>query len=184
VAGIGPRMNDLTRPGPGEHAEYFRRYVDLVPEGDIVDTLTHQLGETLALLQAVTPELEAHRYAPDKWSIREVVGHLIDTERVFAFRAIAIARSDGVDLPSMEQDEWARRSNAPERALDDLAQEWAAVRRANVHMFATLGQGTGMRRGKAGGNPLTVRALAWIVAGHELWHRELLARNYLSGKSA
>ena len=101
-------------------------------------------------------------------------------ERVFAFRAIAIARSDGVDLPSMEQGEWARRSNAHDRSLDDLAQEWASVRRANVHMFATLGPGTGTRRGKASGNPVTVRALAWITAGHELWHRELLVRNYLS----
>ena len=174
-------MSDLTRPSPGEHADYFLRYVELVPDGDIVETLMHQLGETLGLLQEVTPELETYRYAPDKWSIREVVGHLIDVERVFAFRALAIARSDGVDLPSMEQDEWARRSNANERALDDLAQEWAAVRRANVHMFATLGAGTGTRRGKAGGNPLTVRALAWITAGHELWHRELLARDYLSG---
>ena len=177
-------MSELTRPGQGEHVDYFRRYVDLVPDGDIVETLTHQLGETLALLQDVPPERETHRYAPDKWSIREVVGHLIDVERVFAFRAIAIARSDGVDLPSMEQDEWASRSNANARPLDDLAQEWASVRRANVHMFATLGPGIAMRRGKAGGNPVTVRSLPWIIAGHELWHRALLARNYLSGGKA
>ena len=177
-------MSELTRPGQGEHAEYFRRYVDLVPDGDIVETLTHQLGETLALLQDVPPERETHRYAPGKWSIREVVGHLIDVERVFAFRAIAIARSDGVDLPSMEQDEWASRSNANARPLDDLAQEWASVRRANVHMFATLGPGIATRRGKASGNPVTVRSLPWIIAGHELWHRELLARNYLSGGTA
>lgn len=176
-------MSDLTRPGPGEHADYFKRYVDLVPDGDIVDTLMHQLGETLSLLQEVTPERETHRYPPGKWSIREVVGHMIDVERVFAFRAIAIARSDGVDLPSMEQDEWAGRSNANERTLDDLAQEWAAVRRGNVHMFATLGPGVGARRGKASGNPVTVRSLAWIIAGHELWHRELLARNYLQART-
>jgi hypothetical protein len=173
---------ELPRPTADEHAPYFTRYVDLVPDGDIVDTLTHQLGETLTLLQDVSPERETHRYAPDKWSIREVVGHLIDVERVFAFRAIAIARSDGVDLPSMEQDEWAKQSNAHERELDDLAFEWAAVRRANVHMFATLSPGTGERRGKAGGNPITVRSLAWIIAGHELWHRELLARDYLADR--
>ena len=174
---------ELSRPRSDEHAPYFTRYVELVPDGDIVETLTHQLGDTLALLQDVSPERETYRYAPDKWSIREVVGHLIDVERVFAFRAIAIARSDGVDLPSMEQDEWARRSNAHERQLDDLAFEWASVRRANVHMFATLGPGTGERRGKAGGNPLTVRSLAWIIAGHELWHRELLARDYLTDRA-
>jgi hypothetical protein len=175
-------MSELTRPGPGEHADYFDRYVQLVPDGDIVDTLMRQLGETLGLLQEVTPELETDRYAPDKWSIREVVGHCVDTERVFAFRALAMARADGVELPSMEQDEWARRSNASSRSLDDLAQEWASVRRATVHMFATLGPGTGLRRGKAGGNSVTVRSLPWIIAGHELWHRELLARNYLTGR--
>jgi hypothetical protein len=174
-------MSELTRPGPGEHADYFKRYVDLVPDGDIVETLMQQLGETLGLLQDVTPEQETYRYAPDKWSIREVVGHCIDTERVFAFRALAMARADGVELPSMAQDEWARRSNAGLRPLDDLAQEWGSVRRATVHMFATLGPGTGTRQGKAGGNPVTVRSLPWIIAGHELWHRELLARDYLAG---
>ncbi|MGE0158942.1 MAG: DinB family protein [Gemmatimonadales bacterium] len=174
-------MTELTRPGRDEHAEYFSRYIDLVPDGDIVQTLTQQLGETLALLQDVAPDRETFRYAPDKWSIREVVGHLIDVERVFSFRAIAIARSDGVDLPSMEQDEWARRSNAGDRPLDDLAEEWAWVRRSGIHMFATLPPGAAARRGKAGGNPITVRSLAWITAGHELWHRELLARDYLRG---
>jgi hypothetical protein len=177
-------MSELTRPAPDEFAPYFGRYIELVPDGDIVETLTRQLGETLALLQEVTPELETFRYAPGKWSIREVVGHLIDVERVFAFRAIAIARSDGVDLPSMEQDEWASRSNAGSRPLDDLAQEWAAVRRSGLHMFDTLPEGAAMRRGRAGGNPITVRSLAWITAGHELWHRQGLARDYFSGRSA
>jgi DinB superfamily len=170
---------DLRRPEAGEHAPYFGRYIGLVPDGDIVDTLMYQLGETLRLLQGVTPERETYRYAPDKWSIREVVGHLLDVERVFAFRALAIARADGVDLPSMEQDEWAARSNAHERTLDDLVGEWASVRRGTVHMFATLPAGAGGRCGKAGGNEVTLRSLPWMIAGHELWHRELLARDYL-----
>jgi hypothetical protein len=176
-------MGELTRPSPNEFAPYFARYIDLVPNGDIVETLTLQLGETLGLLQAVTPELETYRYAEGKWSIREVVGHLIDVERVFAFRAIAIARSDGVDLPSMEQDAWASRSNAGSRPLDDLAQEWAAVRRSGLHMFDTLPAGAAERRGVGGGNPFTVRSLAWVTAGHELWHRERLARDYLGGRA-
>jgi hypothetical protein len=177
-------MSELTRPAPDEFAPYFGRYIELVPDGDIVETLMHQLGETLALLQEVTPEHETYRYAPGKWSIREVVGHLIDVERVFAFRAIAIARTDGVDLPSMEQDEWASRSNAGSRPLDDLAQEWAAVRRSGLHMFATLPEGAAERRGRGGGNPFSVRSLAWITAGHELWHRERLSRDYLTGGGA
>lgn len=170
---------DLRRPEANEHAPYFARYIDLVPDGDIVDTLMYQLGETLRLLQGIPLERETYRYAPGKWSLREVVGHLIDVERVFAFRAIAIARSDGVDLPSMEQDDWAAHSNAHERALDDLASEWASLRRANVEMFASLGAEAGARRGKAGGNEVTVRSLPWMIAGHELWHRERLARDYL-----
>jgi hypothetical protein len=172
---------DLRRPDAGEHAPYFRRYIDVVPDGDIVDTLTHQLGETLRLLQRVTPERETYRYAPGKWSVREVVGHVIDIERVFAFRALAIARSNGADLPSIEQDEWAAHSNAHGRSLDDLSSEWASVRRATVHMFATLGADAGGRRGRAGGNEITLRSVPWIIAGHELWHRDLLARDYLGG---
>ncbi|MEQ1857420.1 MAG: DinB family protein, partial [Longimicrobiales bacterium] len=136
---------DLRRPEASEYAPYFSRYIDLVPDGAIVDTLTYQLGETLRLLQGVSLERETYRYAPDKWSIREVIGHLVDVERVFAFRAIAIARADGVDLPSMEQDEWAAHSNANDRALDDLMGEWANVRRATIHMFATLPDGAGGR---------------------------------------
>jgi hypothetical protein len=174
-------MSGLERPAPTEHAEYYGRYIDLVPDGDIVEALRDQLGETLALLQGVPEERETHRYAEGKWSIREVVGHLIDTERLFAFRALAMARSDGVDLPGMDQDEWARWSNAGERPLGDLAQEWAALRRANVHMFASMDSTTGERTGRASGYAFTVRSFPWIIAGHELWHRRLLERDYLVG---
>ncbi|HUP53612.1 MAG TPA: DinB family protein [Longimicrobiales bacterium] len=172
-------MSALRRPDPGEHAEYYARYVDLVPDGDILEILRDQLGETLALLQLVPRERENYRYAPGKWSLREVVGHVLDTERVMAYRALAMSRSEGVDLPGMDQEEWASHSNAATRSLDDLASEWAAVRRANVHMFATLPEGAAARRGRASGNDFTVRSFAWIVAGHEIWHRERLANDYL-----
>jgi len=170
----------LARPGADEHAQYFGRYIEIVPEGDIVDTLRDQFGETLALLQEIPPERELHRYAPDKWAIREVIGHLLDTERVMCFRALAMARSDGVDMQGMDQDEWTRNSKAIERSLDDLAAEWAGVRRASVHMFATLPTEAGARRGRANGNEFTVRTFPWIIAGHELWHRERLRADYLA----
>jgi len=172
-------VSALRRPDPGEHAAYYARYVDLVPDGDILEILRDQLGETLALLQHVPRERENYRYAPGKWSLREVVGHVLDTERVMAYRALAMSRSEGVDLPGMDQEEWARHSNAATRSLDDLASEWAAVRRANVHMFATLPEEAAARRGRASGNDFTVRSFAWIVAGHEIWHRERLASDYL-----
>lgn len=171
-------MSDLPRPQAGEHDDYYLRYVEMVPDGDIVDTLATQLGETLALLQAVPPERETYRYAPDKWSIREVVGHLIDVERMMAFRAMNMARADAVVLPGMDQDEWQRHSNAGQRPLHDLASEWGALRRANVHLYATLGSGAGERRGIATGLEFTVRSFPWITAGHELWHRDRLQRDY------
>jgi hypothetical protein len=171
-------MSGLTRPEPGEFGEYYTRYIELVPDGDIVETLASQLGETLALLQGVPPERETFRYAPEKWSIRQVVGHLIDVERMMAFRAMNMTRAEGVVLPGMDPDEWQRRSNAAERPLDDLASEWGSLRRAHVHMFATLGPGAGDRRGIATGLEFTVRCFPWIIAGHELWHRECLRRDY------
>lgn len=174
-------MTALVRPAAGEHAEYYARYVALVPDGDILETLRDQLGDTLRLLQSVPEERETYRYDEGKWSVRGVVGHLIDTERLFAFRALAIARSDGVDLPGMDQDEWATRSEADRRPLGDLGQEWAALRRANVHMFAVWDEDTGLRRGRASGYDFTVRSFPWIIAGHELWHRSLLERDYLGG---
>jgi hypothetical protein len=171
----------FARPGEGEHAGFYDRYVTLVPDDDILETLRGQLGATLALLQDVPPALETHRYAPGKWSIRQVIGHVLDTERVMAYRALAMARTDGVDLPGMDAEEWMARSNAHTRTLDDLAAEWAGVRRATVHMLATLPEDAPLRRGRASGNEFTVRSFPWIIAGHELWHRERLARDYLGG---
>lgn len=177
-------MSVWDRPEPSEHADYYGRYIDEVPDGDIVATLRDQLEGTLALLAGLPAERETYRYAEGKWSLREVVGHLIDTERMFAFRALAMARSDGVDLPAMDQDEWATHSNAHRRALDDLTKEWIAVRRATVHMFGTFDDSVAMRSGRASGYDFTVRSFPWIIAGHELWHRALIRRHYLDGGDA
>lgn len=172
-------MTDLRRPDPSEHAEYYAQYIAGVPDGDITTTLRDQLEETVELLRSIRAERETFRYAEDKWTLREVVGHLIDTERMFAYRALAMAREDGVDLPGMDQDAWSASSNAGDRALSELIDEWMAVRRANVHLFATLPPGAGTRRGRASGYDFTVRSFPWIIAGHELWHRELIRRDYM-----
>jgi DinB family protein len=175
------RTDSLPRPAAREYAEYYGRYVALVPDGDILETLRDQLGDTLAVLQGLTDEQECFRYAEGKWSLREVAAHLIDTERVFAYRGLSIARSDGVDLPGMDQDEWVATSGADARPLDDLGAEWAALRRANIHMFATMDADTGVRSGRASGFDFTVRSFPWMIAGHELWHRRLIAQDYLGG---
>ena len=173
-------MSNLPRPADSEYAEYYGRYVAGVPDGDILETLRDQLGVTLAMLQGLTEEQETFRYAEGKWSLREVVGHLVDTEWLFAFRALAMAREDGVDLPGMDQDVWVATAGADDRPLDESCAEWAALRRANIHMFASLSEQQGARTGVASGNPFTVRSFAWIIAGHELWHRGLIEEHYLS----
>lgn len=176
-------MSTLPRPAEGEYAPYYGRYVDRVPDGDIVVTLKDQLGDTLAILGGVPEERETYRYAEGKWTLREVVGHLVDAERVFGYRALAMAREDGVDLPGMDQDEWAAASGANGRALEELCGEWMALRRANVHMFASMTAEQGTRTGMASGNPFTVRCFPWLIAGHELWHRERIQRDYLEADS-
>jgi uncharacterized damage-inducible protein DinB len=172
----------MPRPVSGEFHEYYDRYVSRVADGDIVETLSTQWEATRTLLASVPPEREEYRYAEGKWSVREVVGHLADVERLFAFRALWIARGAVDGQPSMEQDDWVATSNAGSRRLADLVAEWGAARHANVLMFASFDEDTWSRRGTAGGHPLTVRAVPWIMAGHELHHRALLKRDYLGGR--
>ena len=176
-------MSSLPRPAPSEYHEYYGRYTDLVPDGEIVVTLREQLGQTLELLGGIPADQETFRYAEGKWSIREVVGHLIDTERVFSFRALTIARQDGAELPGMDQEEWGGRNNAHERSLAALTDEWISLRRANVHLFSSFDADAGSRAGIASGYDFTVRSFPWIIAGHELWHRQGIARDYLGDPS-
>ena len=169
----------LRRPGDDEYNEYYARYLAMVPDGDVVETLAREMEATQALLRSIPTHLEEHRYAPGKWSLREVLGHLVDTERLFAFRALWFARGAGGELAGMDQEAWARESAAASRPLGELAEEWAALRRANVLMFGSFSSDTGRRRGVASGYEVTVRALAWMIAGHELHHRFLIRRDYL-----
>ena len=167
------------RPEAADYFEYFGRYVDSVPDGDITLTLEDQWEETEALLASVPAEREEFRYAPGKWSVREVVGHLMDTERVFAFRSLWIARAAEGGLPSMDQDEWGGTSNASGRFLADLTAEWRALRRSNVQLFRSFDEEAWMRTGMASGLEFRVRAFPWIIAGHELHHCALLKSEYL-----
>jgi hypothetical protein len=172
-------MTKLPRPQHSEYNEYYQQYVALVPDGDITVTLREQLEETIAVLEGFTPEGETFRYAEGKWNIREVITHLMDTERVFAFRALTMARQDGANLPGMDQDEWTERSNGGDRPLADLIQEWIPMRLANVHLFASFDADAGARTGIASDSEISVRALPWLIAGHELWHRGLISEHYV-----
>jgi uncharacterized damage-inducible protein DinB len=167
------------RPEANEYASYYGKYVSLVPDADVVETLTRQNEDTLALLGGVTEERAGFRYEPGKWSIKQIVGHLIDTERIFAYRALAIARGEQKPLPGMEQDEYMATTNFDARTLADLAEEFSHVRRANTLMLRGLSDEAWSRRGVASDNEVTVRAIAYIIAGHEAHHVQILRARYL-----
>lgn len=168
----------MSRPDRSEYADYYDRYVALVPEGEIVETLEREFPISRALLETAMPEKESWAYDEGKWTVRESVGHVIDAERVFAGRALWIARDPDIELPSMEQDRWAAASNARERPLGDLLDEWDATRRATVAMIRALDARALARTGVASGVSFTVRSFPWIIAGHELHHRKLFRERY------
>lgn len=169
----------MQRPEPSEHREYYGLYIGKVPEGNIISILDEQLAQTLDILGNVSPERADYAYEPGKWTIKEVIGHLIDTERVFAYRALHFARNDPAPLPSLEQDDWASASNASARSLEDLLEDFAAVRKSNIALFKSFSDEMWMRRGTASGFEFTVRAFPYIIAGHEIHHRLLLQERYL-----
>ena len=168
-----------TKPVPTEHAPEFSRYVTLVPEGDIIQTLVQQSENTLALLQTLPSDKADFRHAPDKWSVKELLGHLIDSERIFSFRALCFARNDQTPLPGYEQNDYVRNANVDNRNLVEMAEEFATVRRATIQLFRPLNETEWLRHGKANENDISVRALAYIIAGHELHHMEVLRTRYL-----
>lgn len=169
-----------SRPATGEYAPYYHKYVAGVPEGDIVGILRAQRDDTVRLVAGLDEQRASYRYAPDKWTVAEVLGHVIDTERVFTYRAVAFARGDRTPLPSMDQDVWAAGSNARERTLKSLLEEYQAVRAATIALFGSLGEPELAREGIASDNRVTVRGLAWITAGHERHHMKILRERYLT----
>lgn len=174
----------IPRPEASEHLPYYGKYVDRVPDGDLLDTLRAQLDETLALVRGLPEERGGHRYAPGKWSIREVLSHVIDAERIFAYRALRIGRGDATPLASFDENAYAAASNADARTLAELAEELAHVRLGNLALFRSLDDEALARRGTASGGEVSVRALAWIIAGHERHHVALLRERYLAESPA
>ena len=170
----------IARPGTDEYAPYYGTYIGKVPDGDLRAMLSSQLRETLALIRSIPESRGGHRYAPDKWSIKEVLGHLVDSERIFSYRALRIGRGDSTPLPGFEQDDYVPSGRFGERTLHDLADELGAVRQATIHLFAHLDEAALERRGTASGKSISVRALAYIIAGHELHHVGILKTRYLS----
>ena len=169
----------VTRPEVGEYAPYYEKYIALTREGDVIEILERQAAETLALLRGLSEEQAATRYEPGKWSVKELVGHIIDGERVFAYRALRFARGDRTPLPGFEQDDYVAGGNFDARTLRDLADEFEHVRRATIALLRPLGAEAWRLAGTANDNGVSVRALAHIIAGHELHHVRVLREKYL-----
>jgi uncharacterized damage-inducible protein DinB len=167
------------RPDTNEYAPYYQKYVSLVPAGDIIETLQSQSTDTLSLLRSVSEERASSRYEPGKWSVKEVVGHIIDSERIFSYRALRFARDDRTPLPGYEQDDYARTGNFDARTLADLATDFESARASTIALLRSFDGDAWQRRGAANDNEVSVRALAHIIAGHELHHVGILRERYL-----
>jgi len=173
-----PRRAATARPEPGEYAPFYETYISKVKGSDILGILEAQRLQMAQLFAARSERDGNFRYAPGKWTVKEVLGHVTDAERIFAYRALRIARGDQTPLASFEQDDYVRGGNFAERTLADLAEEFGLVRAASIALFRSLQREAWQRRGVASEKEVTVRALAFIVAGHEIHHRLILEERY------
>jgi hypothetical protein len=167
------------RPQPGEYTPYYDRYISLVTANDILAALEDQRRQMLLLLCGRAEADGDLRYAPEKWSLKELLGHVNDTERIMSYRALRISRADATPIEGYEQDDYVRNGPFAGRPLADLIEDYIAVRRATISLFRNLDEPAWSRRGVANQNEVTVRALAYIIAGHELHHRRVLEEKYL-----
>ncbi len=171
----------IAHPAPSEYVPYFAKYVDLVPEGDVLELLERQVDDTAALVGRLSDRDGEYRYAEGKWSIKEVVGHVCDTERIFVYRALCFARGESASLPAFDEDQYVRRSGFGARSLPDLVAELRTVRAATLSFFRGLGPEVLPRRGIANKREYTVRSIAYIIAGHERHHGNIIRERYLPG---
>ena len=169
----------ISRPEPDEFDDFYAGYVGSVEGDDALRVLAAQATELPELLGALDDRGARYRYAEGKWSIKELLGHLIDTERIFVYRALSIARGERAPLPGMDQDDYVRQGRFDARPLAELLDEYGHVRRSTLALFAGLDEAAWERRGVANDVPVTVRALAFILAGHQAHHTKVLRDRYL-----
>jgi uncharacterized damage-inducible protein DinB len=168
----------IARPQAGEYAPYYERYISLIQENDILATLDRQRREMVLLLSGLSEEQGDFRYAPDKWSAKEVLGHVCDTERIFAYRALRISRGDTTPMEGFEQDDYVKNGPFARHVIAEVIEDYIAVRRATISLLRSLEEAAWSRRGVANKNEVTVRAIAYTIAGHEVHHRGILEEKY------
>src|ERR1700693_222950 len=179
---IVPAAFTVSRPQAGEYAPYYEKYVALVEGDDILNALEQQRRQTMLLLSGRDEIDGDFRYAPDKWNAKEVLGHVCDTERIFAYRALRIARGDQTPIEGYEQDDYVRNGPFASAPFSEIIEDYIAVRRATLTLLRNLDEAAWARRGVANKNEVSVRALAYIIAGHELHHRGILEEKYFVGR--
>lgn len=173
-------MNRIDKPQPGEYAPYAIMYIGLLPDdGLVLRHLRDNLRATRELVLSLPEETLLFRYAPGKWTIKEILVHLSDDERIYSYRALRFARNDKTELPGFEQDHYALHSGADERSVRDILRELAAVREATIALFQSFDKETLLRSGVANGAVMSVRAAVYHLAGHELHHVNIIKERYL-----
>ncbi len=167
------------RPEKDEHIEYYSTYIDKVPDGDIVDMLRRQTTEVVGFLRSIPEDKLDHAYAPGKWTIRQLVGHLADGERVFQYRAFRFSRADSTPVPGFDENLYVENAPFPNVSMPDLIAEFEDLRRASIHLFGNMTEDAMSRRGSANGDEISVRAIAFILVGHVTHHVDVLRSKYL-----
>jgi uncharacterized damage-inducible protein DinB len=168
----------MQRPEPGEYKPYYDRYISQLDGDDVLGILERQIAEIHTLLEPLSAEQSQYRYAEGKWSVRGVVDHLIDLERIFGYRALCVSRGETQELPAFDENEYAAISDADRRDLPALLDELAGARRSNLTMMRRLDDAAWARIGRASGGPISPRALAFIIAGHQEHHVKILKERY------
>ncbi len=166
------------RPAPDEYAPFYAGYVNGVPDGDVAARLITQLGDALASLAPLSDDAALFRYAAGKWSVKDVVGHFTDAERVFSYRLLCIARGEAAPLPGFDENAYVASAGFDRLPLAQLLHAFRIARENTITLVHSLRPADWNQRGTASGKPVTVRALAWIIAGHELHHRNVLKERY------
>jgi uncharacterized damage-inducible protein DinB len=171
----------IEKPQAGEYPVYADRYISLLPnDGMILKHFAANLASTRKFIAAIPKSRLQYRYAEGKWTIKEILGHIVDDERIYVYRALRFARNDSTELPGFDQDQFARYSEANQREVGDLLDEFTLVRRATIAFFQTLDDAALLRSGLADGKRASVRALAYHIAGHELRHMNIIKERYLN----
>lgn len=174
-------MNEIKSfPAPSEYPAYYKSYVEAAQTEDLLAGLEASRDYIASFMQELSEEKLNYRYQPGKWSIKEVLVHLIDSERIFTYRALRFARQDKTELPGFEQDDYIVPSKAKDRALSSILAEYAAVRQATIELFKSFDEEMINQTGTANKNPVTVRALGYITLGHEIHHLNIIKQRYLA----